>query len=247
MIGFTSTSLRPLSVEEVVNTASKAGAEIIEWGSDCHVKTAEDAKTAKKLCDESGIICNSYGTYYRIGSKNTDEWKKICEAAAIMGSPFIRTWLGTQGSKTTSDKTYDNILDDSRIMSEEAKKYALIICNECHPNTFNDTTESSLKYLKDVGCDNIKTYYQSWYRNEPEDKEKLFALYPYVQDVHLSFSELTKFQRFHKKDEKFIEKILSWLKELKFDNGLMIEFVKNSSAENLIKDTERLKNLWKNV
>lgn len=244
MIGFTSISLRSYSIEEVAETAKKSGAEIIEWGSDVHIKTIEDALKVKKLCDEYGIKINSYGTYYRTGCGDKAEWKKICEIADSMGAKYIRTWLGTKGSADTNEKEYAALLADAQSMADEAEKHGLVICHECHHHTYNDTTESSLRFLKDVERKNVKTYYQSWYRDEDGDKDKLFRLFPYVQDVHLSFSELIKFQRFHKKDREFIEKILLWLKELNFSGGLIIEFTRNNSAENLIEDMERLKKLW---
>ncbi len=247
MIGFTSTSLRSYTLEQVADVAASAGAQIIEWGSDCHVKSLSDAEKAKKLCGDKGIVINSYGTYYRIGCGKSDEWKKICEIAACMGAKYIRTWLGTKGSAKTSESEYEALLEDARKTAHVAAEHGLTVCNECHPNTYNDTTESSLRFLNDAGQDNIKTYYQSWYRDEAPDKEKLFKTFPLVQDVHLSFSELERFQRFRKKDKEYIVKILSWLKELGFDGGLLIEFTKNSKAENLIKDVERLTELWKSV
>lgn len=244
MIGFTSVSLRSCSIEEVVETAKKAGAEIIEWGSDVHVKTLDDAAKAKKLCDENGIIINSYGSYYRTGCGDRAEWKKTCEIASAMGAKYIRPWLGTKGSAKTGEAEYRKILDDARSMADTAAECGLVISHECHPNTYNDTTDSALRFLNDIDRENVKTYYQSWYRDEAGDKDKLFRLFPYVQDVHLSFSELVKFQMFHKKDREFIGKILSWLKELGFSGGLIIEFTKNSSAENLINDIAKLKELW---
>lgn len=244
MIGFTSVSLRSYSIEDVVKTAVQAGAEIIEWGSDVHVKTLDDARKAKKLCDENGIKINSYGTYYRTGSRDEKQWKQICECAEIMSAKYIRTWLGKKGSAKTDDAEYAALLDDARSMADTAAQYGLVICHECHPNTYNDTTDSCLKFLKDVDRDNIKTYYQSWYRDENGDRDKLFRTFPYVQDVHLSFSELKKFQFLHEKDKKYISKILAWLKELDFSGGLIIEFTKGNRAENLIKDTERLRKLW---
>lgn len=247
MIGFTSVSLRSCSIKETVEAAVKAKADIIEWGSDVHVKTFEDAHKAKKLCDENGIKINSYGTYYRTGCCDKAEWKKICEIADIMGAKYIRTWLGTKGSKETKEKDYKILLEDARSMADTAAEYDLVICHECHPNTYNDTTESSLKFLKDVQRENVKTYYQSWYRDEQGDKDKLYRTFPYVQDVHLSFSELVKFQLLHKKDKEYINKILSWLKDLNFDGGLIIEFTKNNSAENLVEDIGKLRKLWQEV
>lgn len=245
MIGFTSVSLRSYSIEEVVDIADRAGAEIIEWGSDRHIKTLEDAQKAKKLCDEKGIAINSYGTYYRTGSCDEIQWNEICKIADAMGAKYIRTWLGTKGSAKTSEKEYAVLLDDARKMADVANNYGLIICHECHPHTYNDTEKSSLRFLNDVGRSNIKTYYQSWYRDEQSDKSKLFNTFSYVQDVHLSFSELDKFQRFHKKDRDYIKKILAWLKELDFSGGLILEFTKNNDGENLIKDIQRLKEMWK--
>ncbi len=247
MVGFTSTSLRPYALEQVADIAASSCAQIIEWGSDCHVKSLSDAEKAKELCDDRGIIINSYGTYYRVGSGESDEWKNICEITACMGAKYIRTWLGTKASAKTSESEYAALIEDARKTAFVAAEHGLTVCNECHPNTYNDTTESSLRLMKDAGQDNIKTYYQSWYLDEPSDKEKLIKTFPLVQDVHLSFSELEKFQRFHKKDKDYIIKILSWLKELGFDGGLMIEFTKGSKAENLIKDVERLAELWKNA
>lgn len=245
MIGFTSVSLRKYGIEDVVKAAAEAKADYIEWGSDVHVKTPEDAYLAKKLCDENGIAIRSYGTYYRIGSFDHAAWANICECADVMGAKIIRTWLGTRGSAVTSRKEYEKLLADARIRCGEAAEKGLAVSNECHPNTYNDTTASSLTFLEDIGRENMKTYYQSWYREEEKDREKLNKLFPYVTDVHLSFSELEKFQRFHKKDPAYIAKILAWLKDLGYQGGLTIEFTKGNNKEDLIKDTERLRGLWK--
>lgn len=247
MIGFTSVSLRKYSIEEVVKAAVGAKADFIEWGSDVHIKTPEDARLAKKLCDENGIAINSYGSYYRIGSFNHIEWSNICECASIMGAKYIRTWLGTKGSAATTRKEYEKLLADARICCGAAAEKGLIVSNECHPNTYNDTTASALEFLSDIGRDNMKTYYQSWYRDENGDMEKLCSLFPFVTDVHVSFSELVKFQRFHKKDPDFIKKILCRLKALGFNGGIIIEFTENNNVADLINDMERLRELWKNA
>ncbi|MBP9988801.1 MAG: sugar phosphate isomerase/epimerase [Ruminococcus sp.] len=244
MIGFTSVTLRKYTIDEVVEAAVKAEADFIEWGSDVHIKSQEDAHKAKRLCDENGIKITAYATYYKIGCNDLSEWKKLCEIGEILGAEYIRTWLGQKGSEETDEKEYLALIEETKKMSDIAKQFGLIICNECHPHTYNDTTASSVKYLKDVSRDNVRTYYQSWYRDEAGDREKLFELISYVQNVHLSFSELIKFQRFHKKDRAFIDKILSWLKELDFSGNLIIEFTKDDSVENLVKDLKKLKSMW---
>ena len=244
MIGFTSVSLRSYTIEEVVAIAEKSGAEIIEWGSDFHIKTEVDAEKAKKLCDKIGLKINSYGTYYRTGCFDKNEWEMICRIADIMNAKYIRAWLGTKGSSETSKEEYSMLIKDALNMADTAEKYGLTICHECHHHTFNDTTEASLRFLNDVKKDNIRTYYQSWYHDEIGDRDKFNRLFSYVQDVHISFSELVKFQKGYKKDEKYIEKILSWLKALDFSNNIIIEFTEHNNDIDLINDVKKLKAMW---
>lgn len=241
--GFTSTSLRKYSIEEVVKAAVKSGASVIEWGSDYHIKNPNDAKKARALCDEFGIKTSAYGSYYRIGSDNFDEWERLCENATILDAKCIRTWLGKKGSKMTSEKEYSELINQTMRLSDKANEYGLIIANECHPNTYNDTTESSIKYLEDVGRENVRTYYQSWYRNKKSDLEKLDRLFNYITDVHISFSELKKFQMFHKKDPEFIKDILQQLAVRNFNGNILIEFTKGGKLDSLINDVYMLRSI----
>ena len=245
MVGITSTTLRKYTVDEVVQTAVKGGAEAIEWGSDVHIKTLADAEFAAKICSENGVKINSYGTYYRVGSKNHAEWREICLIAKRLGAESIRTWLGTKGSNETTEAEYAAIVNDALSMADIAAQYGLIISNECHPNTYNDTTESALRFLKDVNKPNFKTYYQSWYCDEAGDKEKLFKTFPYIRDVHISFSELIKFQGEHHIDGNYINKIADWLNSQGFNGCVLLEFTENGRDEEAICDLQKLKGIFK--
>ena len=140
-VGFTSTSFRQIkSIEKIVKIASDSGADCIEWGADVHVKDVATAKRAKKLCADAGIPISSYGSYYRVGSKNTDEWKNICEIASAMGAQTVRVWLGRCDSEVTDKQTYKNLVEDAREICRVAKEYDIIVCPECHDKTFNNNT-----------------------------------------------------------------------------------------------------------
>ncbi len=245
MIGFTSTTLRKYSINEVVETAVKCGADAIEWGSDVHIKSVADAELAASLCSEKSIKINSYATYYRIGSAEHDKWLEICRISKHLGAESVRTWLGTKGSKETTDAEYTAILRDAEYMADTAAEYGLIISNECHPNTYNDTTESALRFLNDIKKDNVKTYYQSWYCDETADKEKLFKTFPFVRDFHVSFSELVKFQGKTNIDRNYIQKIAGWLDELGFNGCILLEFTESGSSEEAIDDLHKLKQIFK--
>ncbi len=225
-IGFTSTSYRPIrNLAKIVEIAKECKADCIEWGGDIHVKNVEEASLAKKLCDEAGISIFSYGSYYRIGSNKAEEWKKICEIASTLGAKVIRTWLGVKGSAKTSAEEYANLVKDAKAISAVAKEYGIIVASECHRNTYNDTTASSLQILEDIASDNYKTYYQSVYRDWDLDKEKLLALLPHAVAVHVSFSEQHKEQRFRlKKDYSFAERLLDIVKEKEYNGTVLLEY-----------------------
>ena len=55
-IGVASVTFRNKTVSQVVEIAKNEDVEFIEWGGDVHVKTTNDAKLAKKLCDENNLI-----------------------------------------------------------------------------------------------------------------------------------------------------------------------------------------------
>lgn len=231
--------MRAYSIEEVVKAAAECGAQGIEWGTDFHIKTEEDARLAKKLCDGNGIGIRSLGTYYRVGSRDYAEWERLCRLAGITGAEYMRTWLGTKGSAETSEEEYAALVEESLRLAEIAEKYGAVIANECHHDTYNDTTESSLRYLRDTKG-KIFTYYQSWYRDREGDFDKLERLYPYVRNVHVSFSELEGFQKSFTEDRSFIDDIVSALAAKDFGGYVFIEFASENSYDSLVADVIRL-------
>ena len=160
-IGFTTTSFRQIkSLEKIVNIAFRAEIDCIEWGGDIHVKSVADALRAKELCDRAGIRINSYASYYRVGCKNADEWKKICQIASAMGARSVRVWLGKADSEKTDEATYKNIVEDTENICAAAKEYGLIVCPECHDNTFNNNTNAFLKIREELVSHTVLSIYQ---------------------------------------------------------------------------------------
>ena len=116
--GFTTTSFRQIkNLEKIVKIAREAEVDCIEWGGDVHVRNIADAKRAKELCDKANIRISSYASYYRVGCKNTGEWKKICEIASAMGAGSVRVWLGKADSEKTDEATYRNLVEDTDFFS----------------------------------------------------------------------------------------------------------------------------------
>ena len=244
-IGFTSTSFRQIkSTEKIVRIASASGAEIIEWGGDIHVKNTDDAKRVKALCTDAEIGISSYGSYYRIGSRDFDEQKRVCEIAAEMGCGSVRVWLGTADSEKTGESEYGNLVFDAQMLCAAAEKYGLIICPECHDKTFNNNTDAFLRINSDIGCDNFRTYFQSRYRKKAYDLDRIERTLPYIESVHISYSEQTR-EQLLKPDRTYIDALLKKLTDCGFDGNMLVEYTYLFSfcgfADSMKKDIEKIR------
>ncbi len=223
-IGFTTTSLRQIKdVKKIVEFARDACVDCIEWGGDIHITDVETARKVKRLCFDSGIKTLIYGSYYRVGDNNREEWKRICEISSALGASSVRVWLGRADSEVTDEDTYKRIVEDAESMCAVASEYGLTVCPECHGNTFNNNTDAFLKIHDDLNCDNFKTYFQSLYKRKAYDLDRIERTLPYIESVHVSYFEQFR-EQFPKHDTGYINSLFLKLKECGFDGNVLIEF-----------------------
>ena len=223
-IGFTTTSFRQIrDREKIVSIARDCGADIIEWGGDIHVKSVSDAEHAKRLCDNAGIEISSYGSYYRVGSEKRDDRKNVCGIAAAMGCGSVRVWLGKKDSQKTDEVTYRTLVSDAESCCDTAAAYGLAVCCECHDNTYNNDTDAFLRIQKDVGRDNFRTYFQSRYRKKAYDLDRIERTLPYIESVHISFSEQRR-EQFPRYDGAYLDALLDRLLTCGFNGNLLLEY-----------------------
>lgn len=243
--GFTTTTFRNIKdVGKIVKIATDAGVDCIEWGADIHVKDVETAKYVKKLCDNANISVSSYGSYYRVGSKDEKEWKKICEISSALGAKAVRVWLGKADSEKTDDDTYKNLVEDAKSMCLVASEYGIIVCPECHDNTYNNNTDAFLKIQKDVGSDNFRTYFQSRYKKKAYDLDRIERTLPFIESVHVSYFDMFR-EQFPKYDPSYMNELLNKLNEVGYEGSIIVEFTypgfNAGFAHCLKKDIKRLK------
>lgn len=240
-LGLCSVTFRKKAAEDVVDLAKKAGIGFIEWGGDVHVKTFDDAKKVKALCEKADIIISSYGSYFNSAVYNEGRWVDTCKIAREMDAEYIRIWLGKKNSQITSEKEYKLLVENTKRMCDIAAEYGLLVCPECHDNTFNNNTDAFLRFMRDLQKDNFKTYFQSRYFRMEYDLDRIDRTYDYIKDVHVSYRDLKREQLFRKKDKNYLDTLLNKLKEKGFSGIVMIEFVSGNSEKNFYKDTEKLK------
>ncbi len=242
-LGLCSVTFRKKSIEEVVETARKAGVGYIEWGGDIHVKSVEDACKVKSLCDNAEIKISSYGSYFNSADYDEEQWKEICEIASVMCATSIRIWLGKKDSEETTDSEYNTLLSNTKKMCDIAEKYSLLVCPECHDNTFNNNTYAFLRMKNDLQKDNFKTYFQSRYCRMEYDLDRIERTYDFIENVHVSYRDLKKEQMLRKKDKYYIDKLLEKLKSKSYCGIVMVEFVDSDSEKVFCKDIEKLEQL----
>lgn len=222
--GFTSNTFRNIKdLEKIVKIATDIGADCIEWSGDIHVTDEISAEKAKALCDKAGISICAYGSYYRVGSRNSEEWKGICRIAHILKAPVIRVWLGSHDSEKTDDETYDTLVSDLKAMCDDASEYGISVCPECHDNTYNNNTDAFLKIRKDTDKENFCTYFQSRYRKLSYDLDRIIRTAPFIKCVHVSFFDMRR-EQFPSYDGTYMKKLVKKLAETGYDNNLIIEF-----------------------
>ena len=240
-LGLCSVTFRKKTAEKVVEIAKKAGVGYIEWGGDIHVKTADDARKVKTLCDSAGIKISSYGSYFNCIRYDESKWIEICEITKEMDASSVRVWLGKKDSEKTGEADYRVLVENTKRMCDIAADYGLLVCPECHGNTYNNNTDAILRFSKDLQRDNFKTYFQSRYFRMEYDLDRIDRTFDFTENVHVSYRDLKREQLFRKKDRNYLDTLLKKLREKNFQGIIMVEFVSGNSEKQFYEDTEKLK------
>ena len=240
-LGLCSVTFRKKSVEEIIEIAKKSGIGYIEWGGDVHVKTTEDAERVKILCDKENIKISSYGSYFNSADYNEDNWVSVCKITKAMSASSVRIWLGRKDSEKTDNSEYLTLLENMKKMCDIAASYGLLVCPECHDNTFNNNTDAVLRFKKDLQRENFRTYFQSRYFRMEYDLDRIDRTFDFTENVHVSYRDLKKEQRFRKKDKNYLDTLLKKLNEKNFGGIVMVEFVSGDREKAFYKDIEKLK------
>lgn len=195
-VGLVSISFRDKTPPEIIRACQAAKLEAVEWGGDVHVPhgNEETAHEVEKLTEKAGLEIAEYGSYYHIGDGNEALFDKVLLSAAALNTDRIRVWCGKgipSADYPASD--YKAAVEDARRIAALAENKTLVL--ECHPNSLTDEYHAALRFLDEVGCDNIKMLWQpNQFRSEEYNVEAARALLPYVVGVHtFAWSETERF------------------------------------------------------
>lgn len=188
--GVCSVSFRGNTPEEIIRAAANAKLDGIEWGSDVHVPP-NDLKKAKEIHDltvAAGLRVLSYGTYFGVDSLSLDDFTNYLNTADVLQTDILRIWPPTLSQDTATEIQYQQYVRLMREAAEAAEKRNKTLCFECHPNMLTEKSVNAISFIKDIGKENVKMYWQpnQFYSHE-ENLAFAAALSPYIRHIHTFF------------------------------------------------------------
>ncbi len=231
MLGLVSISFRGSTPAEIIAAVKKSGLDAIEWGGDIHVPHGDVKKAAEvcKMCKESGISIPEYGSYYIIGQSEHDLYKKVAESCHALESDCVRVWaLQGKCGDTVDSALYEKCVADAAAICDEDK--SITVCLECHPMSLTDEYHNTLRFLRDVGRDNLKMFWQpNQYKPFDYNADAAAALKDYVKSVHTFSWD----REHHYPLEKMEKQWSEYISILGKDKNYMLEFMHDGKTESL--------------
>lgn len=243
-LGLVSVSFRQHSPMEILEATKKAGLSCIEWGSDVHAP-CYDIETLKQITDmqkEYGIECCSYGTYFRLGETPIDELSDYIAAAKILGTDILRLWCGNKSGDEYSEQEEQKLIEQCKQAAEIAIREGVTLCMECHKKTYTQQLDDALELMRKIDSPHFRMYWQPFQWQSVEEN------LTYAEGISLFTHHIHVFQWKGKKRFSLNDGIEEWREYLnKFSNHrtLLLEFMPNSTIQELEEETNALKTIIK--
>lgn len=237
--GMTSLTFRAKSIEETIEIAKRVGVECIEWGvSEGHVGSDENIEKIKNLSAQHGIEICSLGSYCYL--EDEEDCIKTVSLAAKLSAPIIRVWAGKKSPCNCSDEYFRALVENTQKMADEAAKYGIVISFEYHHNSLTETAESAIKFIEAIDRENVKTHWQPTGASVEDNKLSLKAVSPHLSGIfHVQNYKATEGYLLINDIKDRVKAMFEDYKSSDF--CLLVEFTKDSAAENLLSDINTLK------
>lgn len=239
-LGLVSVSFRRHTPREILEAVRAAGLACIEWGSDVHAPCANETALRRiaAMQAEYGIVCSSYGTYFRLGQTPLSELETYVSAAKILGTDTLRLWCGSKSGAAMTEDERGALVEECRKTAEIAERCGVTLCMECHTDTFTERLEDALFLMDTINSPHFQMYWQpSQWRCRHDNVAYAEALSAYVKTVHVfQWKETQRFPLRRGHDEW-----CTYLSCLPHVRTLLLEFMPNDTLEELAVEAAALK------
>ncbi len=242
--GLCSVSFRKLTVREVCQAAANAGLSYIEWGSDVHVpiNDPERLEEVLQLQKEFSITCCSYGTYFRLSVTPMEELPDYIRVAKALGTNILRLWCGEKSPDIITEEEKTKLFADCVAAAKIAEKEDVILCLECHRNTYTETKECALELMKYVNSPHFRMYWQpSSVAGLEESARYARMIAPYTYNIHVFYFE-------NKVQLPLAQGAADWhtyLQEFSGEHYMLLEFMPDHQVSSLNREADALREIIK--
>ena len=241
-LGLVSVSFRSHTPKEILEAARAAGLSCVEWGSDVHAPCNDTERLMEiaELQKEYGIVCSSYGTYFRLGETSVEELETYIEAAKLLGTNILRLWCGGKSGENMTGTEKNTLFEICRKAAKIAQNNRVILCMECHKGTFTENPDDAMRLMEMVNSPCFRMYWQPFqWQSIDENFENARKIAPYAEHIHV----------FHwRGKEKFplgeaIEEWRIYLKQFSKPRTLLLEFMPDNEISTLPREAEALRTI----
>lgn len=240
--GLVSITFRSISAEEVMHSAAECGLKYIEWGSDVHApqNDPERLRCIAAAQKEYGISCCSYGTYFYLGVTPIDELPDYIRAAKLLGTRVLRLWAGKKSSHKWTPEEKEELFRQCAQAAAMAEEADVVLCLECHRNTFTEAGESALELMQTVNSTAFRMY---WQPNPDVSIEENIAYARMIRDytVHIHVFQIKGSQAFSLSEG--IDEWQTYLREFRGDHLLLLESIPSRQPDKLAHEADSLRNI----
>ena len=244
-------AFKELPVEQVLDLAKDHGLDGVEvWGKEPHMGETYDADRVAKLRDaiaERGLDVSAFGSYVK---PEMDDFPALSQAALEitvgLGTRVMRIWSGGGASAKATPEAYALAVEGLKDLCPRAADMGVTLAFEFHDNSICDNAASIVKLIGDVGCPNLKCYYQPSRREGADDPyEAAEIVGPYVVNVHAqNYVESGQQRVTIEGGDVDYRRVVPILQKHGFDGYLEIEFVnEEDKLEALATDAAFLRDL----
>ena len=239
-LGLVSVSFRQHSPKEILEAARAAGLSCIEWGSDVHAPChdTERLKEIAALQKEYGIVCSSYGTYFRLGETPIEELEAYIQAAKILGTDLLRLWCGVKSGKDMTNEERKALWDICRMAAKIAEANGVTLCLECHKKTFTEDPDDAIHLMETINSPNFRMYWQPFqWQSAEQNIENAKKIASFAEHIHV----------FNWKGDRKLplaDSVGEWQEYIKVfstPRTLLLEFMPNGTLEELAAETAALR------
>jgi len=244
--GVVSVSFRQLSVDEVIRYTKEAGLSYIEWGSDVHAPYDDPERLAyiAKAQAEAGIVCPSYGTYFKLGVDDVELLHGYSQAARTLGTDILRLWCGNKNYTELTAEEREFMISECKKAAKIAEEEGVTLCMECHQKSFTNVLEGALDLMRSVDSKAFRMYWQPSTKEGVEyNLEYARGIKDYVDTIHVFYYKDGKKARL----EEGVSDWEQYLAVFDGDEKLLLEFMPDGSPESLKGEAETLNRLAANA